>query len=98
MKRREFMATGALAAAGQQVLFCDADLSQSVEELTRLPAHLTVAPVVIASREVAGARRVGEPGHRHHMGRVFNLIVRMLGEDDELAPLFSRRSGQESMP
>jgi dolichyl-phosphate beta-glucosyltransferase len=34
--------------------------------------------VAIASREVKGARRVGEPEYRHIMGRVFNLIVRVL--------------------
>jgi dolichyl-phosphate beta-glucosyltransferase len=34
--------------------------------------------VAIASREVKGARRVGEPQYRHLMGRVFNLIVRVL--------------------
>lgn len=77
---------GALAAAGRMVIFCDADLSHPVEELTRLPALLDgnaaplreAAQVAIASREGQGANRVGEPGYRHLMGRIFNLFVRMI--------------------
>ena len=69
---------GALAAAGQRIVFCDADLSNPVEELTRLPARLVEAPVVIASREGHGANRVDEPFYRHLMGRVFNFVVRSL--------------------
>jgi glycosyltransferase involved in cell wall biosynthesis len=69
---------GALAAAGRCVIFCDADLSYSVSDLTRLVALLDDAPVVIGSREVEGARRADEPGYRHHMGRAFNLVVRAL--------------------
>jgi dolichyl-phosphate beta-glucosyltransferase len=34
--------------------------------------------VAIASREGPGAHRYGEPAYRHLMGRVFNLIVRVL--------------------
>jgi dolichyl-phosphate beta-glucosyltransferase len=69
---------GALAAMGRQVIFCDADLSNPVEELLRLPRQLEQAEVVIGSREGQGARRVDEPGYRHLMGRVFNWIVRTL--------------------
>lgn len=36
------------------------------------------AQVAIASREGQGANRVGEPGYRHFMGRVFNLFVRLI--------------------
>jgi dolichyl-phosphate beta-glucosyltransferase len=36
------------------------------------------APVVIGSREGAGARRIGEPIYRHLMGRVFNRVVQAL--------------------
>jgi dolichyl-phosphate beta-glucosyltransferase len=59
---------------------CDADLSMPISEL---PRFLAVVPaecdVAIGSREGAGAKRVGEPGHRHAMGRVFNLLVRASG-------------------
>ena len=68
--------SGALAAVGRVVLFCDADLSHPVEDLTRLPVLLDGAQIAIASRQGAGARRIGEPFHRHLMGRVFNFIVR----------------------
>lgn len=72
--------SGALAAVGRRVIFCDADLSSPVEELTRLPKLLGEASVqvVIASREGQGANRVGEPFYRHLMGRVFNFVVRTL--------------------
>jgi len=76
---------GALVAAGRAVIFTDADLSHPDEELSRLPALLDNpaplrggAQVVIASREGTGAHRVGEPGYRHLMGRVFNLFVRLI--------------------
>lgn len=70
---------GMLAASGHHVMFCDADLSMPIEELPKFPAALE-GPygIAIASREVPGARRIGEPSHRHLMGRVFNLIVRLL--------------------
>lgn len=71
---------GALAARGQYVLLCDADLAVPIDEWDRmLPLFVNQhADVVIGSREGQGARREGEPFHRHLMGRVFNLLVRML--------------------
>lgn len=71
---------GALAARGQYVLLCDADLAVPIEEWDRmLPLFATQhADVVIGSREGQGARREGEPFHRHIMGRVFNVLVRMV--------------------
>jgi dolichyl-phosphate beta-glucosyltransferase len=69
---------GALAARGERILFCDADLPMAAEELTRLPAMLGEHDVVIASREGASARRIGEPYYRHLMGRVFNVVVQAL--------------------
>ena len=70
--------SGALAARGAVVLFCDADLCHPVEDLTRLPGYLDRAEVAIASREGKGAERFDEPGYRHLMGRGFNLLVRLL--------------------
>jgi glycosyltransferase involved in cell wall biosynthesis len=70
---------GMLAAAGRYVMFCDADFSMPVEEVPRFPEAIDgTHQIAIASREVKGARRIGEPKHRHLMGRVFNLIVRVL--------------------
>ncbi len=34
--------------------------------------------MVIGSREGVGAKRLGEPWYRHVMGRIFNLIVRII--------------------
>ena len=73
------MRTGVLAARGEVVLFADADLSWSVDELSRFRGWSTPThPVVIGSREGHGARRIGEPFYRHLMGRVFNRVVQRL--------------------
>lgn len=71
--------TGMLAASGQFVLFSDADGATPIEEADKLlPCLEQGIDVAIASREGQGARRSGEPWHRHVMGRVFNLIVQVL--------------------
>jgi glycosyltransferase involved in cell wall biosynthesis len=71
--------TGVLAAHGDVVIFADADLSWSVEDLPRFMAMVDEpTPVVIGSREGAGARRLDEPVYRHLMGRVFNRVVQSL--------------------
>ncbi len=70
---------GMLAGAGEYLFICDADLSMPVEEISKfMPPNAAAYDVAIASREVPGAQRVGEPQYRHLMGRVFNLIVRVL--------------------
>jgi dolichyl-phosphate beta-glucosyltransferase len=70
---------GALVARGDYVLLCDADLAVPIGEWERLREALERgADVAIGSREGVGARRMGEPWHRHVMGRVFNLIVRLV--------------------
>lgn len=71
--------TGVLAAHASVVLFADADLSWSVEDLGRVLRLVgESSPVVIGSREGQGARRRGEPAYRHLMGRVFNHVVQTL--------------------
>lgn len=70
---------GMLEAIGQYRFMCDADLSMPIEEVTKfLPPILGDYGVAMASREAAGAHRYNEPWYRHIMGRVFNLIVRLL--------------------
>jgi glycosyltransferase involved in cell wall biosynthesis len=70
---------GMLAAGGALRFLCDADLSMPIADIERFfPAIEAGADVAIGSREAAGARRFGEPGHRHLMGRVFNGIVKLL--------------------
>jgi glycosyltransferase involved in cell wall biosynthesis len=71
--------TGVMAARGDVVLFADADLSWSVTDLARVSQLVDQrSPVVIGSREGLGARRIGEPGYRHVMGRIFNGVVQLL--------------------
>jgi|AFSR01.1.fsa_nt_gi glycosyltransferase involved in cell wall biosynthesis len=70
---------GALDARGAYILLCDADLATPIEEWEKLfPFFAAGYDVVIGSREGLGARRLGEPLHRHIMGRVFNLLVRLI--------------------
>ncbi len=70
---------GMLTARGQYRFLCDADLSMPIEQVARfLPPQRQDYDIAIGSREVAGARRIGEPGRRHPMGRVFNFTVRLL--------------------
>jgi len=72
---------GMLEARGRRRLFTDADNSTPIEEVDRL---LAVADeqgtaVVIASRALPESRLdVRQPFYREMMGRVFNLLVRML--------------------
>ena len=70
---------GMLAGQGDYLFICDADFSMPVEEISKfVPPAVDAYDVAIASREAPGARRVDEPQYRHLMGRVFNLIVRVL--------------------
>jgi glycosyltransferase involved in cell wall biosynthesis len=71
--------TGVLEGQGEYLIFCDADFSMPVEEIRKfVPPALNKYDVAIASREAPGARRVDEPQYRHVMGRIFNLVVRIL--------------------
>lgn len=70
---------GALAARGDIILLCDADLATPIEEWPRLRAAIERGyPIAIGSREGIGASREGEPWYRHVMGRVFNWIIRLV--------------------
>jgi glycosyltransferase involved in cell wall biosynthesis len=93
--------TGVLAARGQVILFADADLSWSVEDLPRFADMVDErgSALVIGSREGFGARRIGEPVYRHLMGRVFNRVVQVLAvpgiEDSQCGfKAFSRPAAQ----
>ncbi len=70
---------GVLRARGAWIVMADADWSLPPDELPRLlPPLAPDVDVAIACREAAGAERVGEPEHRHLMGRVFNGLVQAL--------------------
>jgi len=70
---------GMLAAEGKFRFICDADLSMPIAEVNQfLPSVAPPYDVAIASREVPGAKRYGEPQYRHFVGRIFNLLVRLI--------------------
>jgi dolichyl-phosphate beta-glucosyltransferase len=70
---------GMLAARGEYRFICDVDLSMPIEEINNfLPPQLKDGAVAIASREASGAKRYNEPEYRHIIGRVFNLMVRLI--------------------
>jgi glycosyltransferase involved in cell wall biosynthesis len=92
---------GMLSARGALRFLCDADLSMPIQQIERfLPTIDAGAEVAIGSREAPGARRFGEPGYRHLMGRVFNLVVKLVAlpdlEDSQCGfKLFSSRAAEE---
>ena len=70
---------GMLWTTGEYRFLCDADLSMPIEQVARfLPPESSRFDVAIGSREIAQARRIGEPPRRHMMGRVYNLLVQAL--------------------
>ncbi|MBI2620869.1 glycosyltransferase [candidate division WWE3 bacterium] len=72
--------TGILNSNGTYALFTDADMATPMEELKRLMVWIKDHgfDVVIASREGVGALRKNEPLIRHVMGRIFNLIIKIV--------------------
>jgi len=70
---------GMLEARGAYRFMCDADLSMPIDQVNRfLPPALPNCDITIASREAPGARRFNEPAYRHFVGRLFNLLIRLL--------------------
>lgn len=71
---------GMFEADGRYVFVCDADLAMPIDSLPLFyPEHRGQEyDIAIGSREAPGARRYNEPVYRHLMGRVFNLMVRLL--------------------
>lgn len=72
--------TGMLKSVGKLILMMDADMATPLEELKRLATWLfdNDFDLAIASREGIGAERQNEPFYRHLMGRVFNLLIRVV--------------------
>lgn len=72
--------TGMLKSSGKLVLMMDADMATPLEELKRLATWINDNnfDIAIASREGIGANRQNEPFYRHVMGRVFNLLIRLV--------------------
>jgi dolichyl-phosphate beta-glucosyltransferase len=71
---------GVVASSGDKVLLCDADLSTPIQELERLEPRLREAHLVLGSRGVEDSRiGIHQPPHREMMGKLFNLLIRLLG-------------------
>jgi len=70
---------GMLEGRGAYRFMCDVDFSMPVTEINRfLPPLLPEADIAIASREAPGSVRYNEPQYRHLVGRVYNLMIRLL--------------------
>ncbi len=70
---------GMIEARGQYRFMCDVDFSMPVDEISHfLPPALEGYDIAIGSREAPGAVRYDEPFYRHLIGRVFNLLVKIL--------------------
>lgn len=72
---------GMLAAQGDAVLFCDADLATPQEETEKLlPRLLAGADIAIGSRPLAESNlEIRQPLYRELLGRTFNKAVQVLG-------------------
>jgi len=98
---------GMLAARGDRVLFCDADLSTPIEEIEKLERALAGgARVAIGSRALDRALiERPQPWLRDRAGRLFNVVVRLVAvpgvfdtqcgfklfAGDAVQPIFSRQ-------
>jgi glycosyltransferase involved in cell wall biosynthesis len=69
---------GMLEAIGEYRFFADADFSMPIEQINCFLPPACSSDIAIASREVAGAVRYGEPGYRHLTGRVYNFLIRSM--------------------
>jgi dolichyl-phosphate beta-glucosyltransferase len=69
---------GIFAAKGEFRFIADADFSMPVEEINHFLPPVCNSDITIASREASGSRRYNEPAFRHLIGRVFNLMIRLL--------------------
>jgi dolichyl-phosphate beta-glucosyltransferase len=72
---------GVLAARGELILFCDADMATPQEETEKLLAHMREgADIAIGSRPLKeSALEVRQPLYREMLGRLFNKIVQVIG-------------------
>ncbi len=93
---------GMLAAEGDLVLFCDADLATPQEETEKLLQHMTDgAHVAIGSRPLHDSKlERRQPLYRELLGRLFNHAVQLLairGIDDTQCgfKLFTQAASQE---
>lgn len=71
--------TGVLAASKPYTLFTDFDQATPISEIEKLlPFVKKGYQIVIGSRELKGSLRQQEPWLRHLMGKIFNLMVKIV--------------------
>ena len=71
---------GMLSATGKYRFICDADLSMPIDQVDRFFVdNAGCGEIVIGSREMPLSRRIGEPFSRRVMGRLYNILVRVMG-------------------
>lgn len=94
--------TGMLAAEGDLVLFCDADLATPQEETEKLLPHMAQgARVAIGSRPLQESNlEIRQPWYREFAGRSFNKLIQIMaiqGIDDTQCgfKMFDRAASQE---
>ena len=88
---------GMLLANNERIVFSDIDWSVPVEQvifMLQVPGE-----IVIASREISGARRIAEPPWRHLLGKGFNRWVQWMlisGYEDTQCgcKIFSKRAAE----
>ncbi|MCC6694321.1 MAG: glycosyltransferase family 2 protein [Candidatus Hydrogenedentes bacterium] len=73
--------TGMTHAHGDYRVFYDADASTPIEEVEKLWPHFDAgADIVIGSRALPESNvQVHQAWYRENMGRIFNVLIRMLG-------------------
>lgn len=92
---------GMLAAHGEYRFICDTDLSMPIRDIVKfLPPVTSGFDVMIATREGPGAQRIGEPAYRHFMGRINNLIIKVMAvrqfEDTQCGfKMFTRAAAED---
>lgn len=92
---------GMLAAKGDFRFICDTDLSMPIEEIVKfLPPQVNGCDVIIATREGKEAQRINEPAYRHLMGRVNNIIIKIMAirefEDTQCGfKMFTRAAAED---
>ncbi len=94
--------TGILAATGDNILFCDADLATPQEETAKLLAHIRHgADVAIGSRPLRESKlERHQPWYREYFGRTANLIIQLLAvrgiKDTQCGfKMFTRKAGHD---
>ena len=74
---------GILISEGDYLFMCDADLAMPIEQLPKFICQIQNGyDIVIGSRQIPGATRIGEPLSIHIRGRLYNWLVRIVTRQD----------------